>query len=186
MSSLRSLNHRRRSHSASTSSTNHREPSWRGSTKRAYPASSGTADFSNLNWDLESWRSKRLRREGSVSPFFFSLRSQQSEISSSSPLEQARTTMQLQIFLREVAADLYSLHLRQISTSFLVRNHPDSVTRCMIQATTTNFPPILSFLRFGQTLSGSLGEVSQKTGKVSCAVCAITNSLERDLTHFLK
>ncbi|KAE9410954.1 hypothetical protein BT96DRAFT_912348, partial [Gymnopus androsaceus JB14] len=63
MSSLRSMNHRRRSQSASTSS--HRD-SWRGSTKRAYPASSGTADFSSLKWDVESWRSKRRRRDGSA------------------------------------------------------------------------------------------------------------------------
>ncbi|KIK71149.1 hypothetical protein GYMLUDRAFT_235512 [Collybiopsis luxurians FD-317 M1] len=65
MSSLRSLQQRRRSQSASNSFPSiHRESSWRSATKRAHPA---TTDFSSFKKDVDSWRSKRRRREGSHS-----------------------------------------------------------------------------------------------------------------------
>ncbi|KAF5390249.1 hypothetical protein D9757_002799 [Collybiopsis confluens] len=65
MSSLRPLQHRRRSQSASNSFPSiHRQSSWRSATKRAHPAAT---DFSSLIRDVESWRSKRRRRDGSLS-----------------------------------------------------------------------------------------------------------------------
>ncbi|KAF9068087.1 hypothetical protein BDP27DRAFT_1422319 [Rhodocollybia butyracea] len=69
MSSLRSMNRRRRSQSAATSSnsTLHRDSSWRGATKRAFPANTGNGDLSSIKRDVETWRPKRRRRDGSPS-----------------------------------------------------------------------------------------------------------------------
>ncbi|KAJ4489406.1 hypothetical protein C8J55DRAFT_557329 [Lentinula edodes] len=70
MSSMRPLNHRRRSQSAYdplTTPTINRDSSWGGATKRAYLTSFGTPDISTFKRDVESWHSKRRRRDGSPS-----------------------------------------------------------------------------------------------------------------------
>ncbi|KAJ3811412.1 hypothetical protein F5876DRAFT_64818 [Lentinula aff. lateritia] len=70
MSSMRPLNHRRRSQSAYdplTTPTINRDSSWGGATKRAYLTSFGTPDITTFKRDIESWQSKRRRRDGSPS-----------------------------------------------------------------------------------------------------------------------
>ncbi|KAJ3870044.1 hypothetical protein EV359DRAFT_76047 [Lentinula novae-zelandiae] len=70
MSSMRPLNHRRRSQSAYdplTTPTINRDSSWGGATKRAYFTSFGTPEITTFKRDVESWHSKRRRRDGSPS-----------------------------------------------------------------------------------------------------------------------
>ncbi|KAJ4486307.1 hypothetical protein J3R30DRAFT_3697804 [Lentinula aciculospora] len=69
MSSMRPMSNRRRSQSAydPLSTPTNCDPSWGKPMKRAYPASSGTTDFSSFRREVDSWHSKRRRRDSSPS-----------------------------------------------------------------------------------------------------------------------